>query len=417
MKHLTIQKRVLFAAMLSLFALGSAGAQTTSEHSSSAPRDELKQSLEDASRAAREGMDAARKALRAASAELKSKSANLRETKGDLEESIHRLVAVSLDSASTALDAVAKDVGPEVERVIARVDVNEIRDTVRRAMEDAERSSGYSFRMSTRDSNEKGNPYSARETREFKQTLSDGTQISRSSIRLLARDSEGRTRQELRQPDGTARIYINDPVAKRAYIIDPQRRTACIAKFDSDAINDCLKQTRGDWRPLGFTFSPGRDGIPIMTANDDIAFNVRANAKVIDLTDKDGAWSNRGGFSISSGQNAVPIPPTPPSPPTPPTRDSRVVREKNTTTYEGLRVEVDRTVETIPAGAMGNNRPIETVHERYYAPDLKMTVFSRRSDPRSGEFIYRMSDVKRGEPDASLFRIPSGFTETEGKSR
>jgi hypothetical protein len=44
-----------------------------------------------------------------------------------------------------------------------------------------------------------------------------------------------------------------------------------------------------------------------------------------------------------------------------------------------------------------------------------MNVFTRRSDPRSGESTYRMVDVKRSEPEISLFRVPVGFSETRGK--
>ena len=53
--------------------------------------------------------------------------------------------------------------------------------------------------------------------------------------------------------------------------------------------------------------------------------------------------------------------------------------------------------------------------ERYYSPELKMTVFSRRSDPRNGESIYRMTDIKRSEPDAALFRVPGGYSVSDGK--
>jgi hypothetical protein len=118
----------------------------------------------------------------------------------------------------------------------------------------------------------------------------------------------------------------------------------------------------------------------------------------------------------------VTTPPNPPTPPKPPlpgptTRDSKVVRENSTTTYEGLKVDVSRSVETIAVGVLGNNRPIESVFERYYSPDLKMTVYSKRSDPRSGESIYRMTEIKRSEPDANLFRVPAGFSEVEGKSK
>jgi hypothetical protein len=37
-------------------------------------------------------------------------------------------------------------------------------------------------------------------------------------------------------------------------------------------------------------------------------------------------------------------------------------------------------------------------------------VLSKRSDPRVGETVYRLTNVKRSEPDAALFQVPSGFT-------
>jgi hypothetical protein len=345
-----------------------------------------------------------------------------------------------LHQALSTLDAKTQTlVAEHAKDIVASVDVNEIRDTVRRAMEEASKAGSFSYRMSG-DEVQKGNPYSSRETREFKQTLGDGNVIARQSTRLLARDGEGRTRQELRQPDGTSRIFINDPVAKRSYIIDPQKRSACKAGFDKDAINDCFKQMRGDWKPLGFTFSPTNQGIPLMTANDDVKIHVSSNARVIDFTkDSRSESGSRGGAQSGSRSGVVPpVPPVPPAPPLPPlppmpgsltwsqssdgaaagtTRDSKVTRETSTTTYENLRVDVNRTVETIAVGALGNNRPLETVFERYYSPDLKMTVYSKRSDPRSGETIYRMTEIKRSEPDASLFRVPSGFSEIDGKSK
>ena len=90
------------------------------------------------------------------------------------------------------------------------------------------------------------------------QTLGDGTVISRQSTRLLARDREGWLHQELRQADGTARVYINDPVATEVLIMDPQKELACKAGFDKVAINDCFNQTKGDWKPLGFSFNSGK---------------------------------------------------------------------------------------------------------------------------------------------------------------
>ena len=67
------------------------------------------------------------------------------------------------------------------------------------------------------------------------------------------------------------------------------------------------------------------------------------------------------------------------------------------------------------AGAIGSSKAIESVYERYYAPELKLNVYAHRSDPRNGESVYRMLYVKRSEPDAQLFRAPVGYAITEGK--
>lgn len=67
-----------------------------------------------------------------------------------------------------------------------------------------------------------GQPYSAEEVAEWKQTLSDGTQISHptSNIKIF-RDSAGRTRTE------PGRIVeIHDVVAGYRYILDPANRVA-----------------------------------------------------------------------------------------------------------------------------------------------------------------------------------------------
>jgi hypothetical protein len=316
------------------------------------------------------------------------------------------------DAARVASDA--------AKAAAASVDVSEIRETVRRAMEEASRG-GVVYQMSG-ETPERGNPYSAREVREFKQTLADGTVISRQSTRLLARDSEGRTRQELRQPDGSARIFINDPVAKEAIIIDPQKRFACRAPFHKDAIYDCFSQLSADWKTLGFKFNASSTGgLGIMTAKDDVVFNVSPGAKIVDLTQSSDAtrwnkpWSNSGAPVAPPVPPVPPVAPVPPVPPVAPSNDGNIKRERSTQTYEGLRVYVERSVETIAAGAIGNSRAIESINERFYSPDLKMNVFSRRSDPRSGDAIYRMVDVKRSEPDISQFRVPAGLNESQGK--
>jgi hypothetical protein len=77
---------------------------------------------------------------------------------------------------------------------------------------------------------------------------------------------------------------------------------------------------------------------------------------------------------------------------------------------EGLQVEGTRTVNTIAAGEIGNERPIEIVHERWYSPELQALIMTRLSDPRMGETTFKISNIKRGEPHPSLFQVPSDYT-------
>ena len=89
----------------------------------------------------------------------------------------------------------------------------------------------------------KGAPYSADSVNETVQTLADGNRFFRKETARVYRDSEGRTRREMKVP-GIARIVgsgsgrtdyasaeretitISDPVAGVRYVLDPATRTA-----------------------------------------------------------------------------------------------------------------------------------------------------------------------------------------------
>ncbi len=77
---------------------------------------------------------------------------------------------------------------------------------------------------------------------------------------------------------------------------------------------------------------------------------------------------------------------------------------------EGVEAEGTRTTRTIPAGEIGNEQPIQIVSERWYSPELQVTVMTRQSDPRVGETIYRLTNIVRAEPAATLFQLPSDYT-------
>ncbi|MDT5293477.1 MAG: hypothetical protein QOJ76_357, partial [Acidobacteriota bacterium] len=65
------------------------------------------------------------------------------------------------------------------------------------------------------------------------------------------------------------------------------------------------------------------------------------------------------------------------------------------------------------AGELGNEQPINIVNERWYSPELQVVVLTRHSDPRFGETTYRLTNITRAEPAASLFQVPSDYTVKE----
>jgi hypothetical protein len=89
--------------------------------------------------------------------------------------------------------------------------------------------------------------------------------------------------------------------------------------------------------------------------------------------------------------------------------ESGVTTSLGSREFDGVRADGTQTTWTIPAGRIGNEKPIEIVSERWYSPELMIVVQTRHSDPRSGERIYRLENLKRGEPAAELFRLPSDF--------
>jgi hypothetical protein len=101
-----------------------------------------------------------------------------------------------------------------------------------------------------------------------------------------------------------------------------------------------------------------------------------------------------------------------------PALTSRVRAEKDTVKIEdlgqqslaGVLATGKRTTTTIPTGKIGNDQPITIVHEEWYSPDLKVVVKSTDSDPRSGDRTMELEGLTRGDPDPSLFHAPEGYT-------
>jgi len=84
--------------------------------------------------------------------------------------------------------------------------------------------------------------------------------------------------------------------------------------------------------------------------------------------------------------------------------DGTVKKESlGTQAINGVNAEGTRITHTVPAGQIGNDKPIQIVFERWYSPDLQIVVKSTRNDPRFGTTTYALSNVQRTEPAAALF--------------
>jgi hypothetical protein len=82
---------------------------------------------------------------------------------------------------------------------------------------------------------------------------------------------------------------------------------------------------------------------------------------------------------------------------------------------EGVNSEGTKYVTTIDAGAIGNDRPIQSVTEKWFSPELQITMLLRHTDPRMGEEVSKVVNVNRSEPAAYLFQVPAGYQMVDQK--
>jgi hypothetical protein len=83
----------------------------------------------------------------------------------------------------------------------------------------------------------------------------------------------------------------------------------------------------------------------------------------------------------------------------------------------GVMSKGSQHVETIPVGAIGNSRPIQTSRVTWVSTDLKVPVQIKSSDPRFGTTEMNLTNIVQTEPSASLFMVPPGYTMKSGGAR
>lgn len=250
----------------------------------------------------------------------------------------------------------------------------------------------------------KGAPYSAEAVTETIQTLGDGNRIVNRMSSMIYRDSEGRTRREQslkglgilgagEEPFKT--IFINDPVAGVTFALDSRSHTA----HKSVPFTFQLNTKKGEGQQFEFKVPPGgASGNMIVTAPLAGLPGPRGEHPPVDqFTLRTEAGVGETFVFRSKAGNA-----------------NEVKEQLGKQNIEGVEAEGTRTTVTIPAGEIGNERPIEIVSERWYSPELQLVVMTRHSDPRTGETTYKLTNINRSEPAKSLFEVPSDYTVKEG---
>jgi len=237
----------------------------------------------------------------------------------------------------------------------------------------------------------KGAPYTADAVTETTQTLSDGNRITRKSTSTVYRDSQGRTRREETMSavgpwaaagEQMKTIFIQDPVAGVSYHLDPQAHIA--HKLPMGKMGFVMAGAGG----------PGGPGGPRVIA---MQRTVTAQALAPDAAAAGKAVT----VSVEGPVDGPAIKVAKPDVKT---------EALGKRTIEGVEAEGSRSTITLPEGAIGNERPIASVSERWYSSELQSVVMSKRSDPRFGDTTYQLVNVQRGEQPPSLFEVPSDYT-------
>jgi len=90
-------------------------------------------------------------------------------------------------------------------------------------------------------------------------------------------------------------------------------------------------------------------------------------------------------------------------------RDQGERKSLGTRDFDGIKATGTQTTHTIAAGTIGNEKPIVITSERWFSPELQLVIYARTFDPRAGETSYRLTNLKRGEPPADLFKVPADY--------
>jgi hypothetical protein len=208
-----------------------------------------------------------------------------------------------------------------------------------------------------------GAPFSAVEVLTIQEKFADGNSVNTTTSTPRARDSQGRTyMSETVTPPASSgkpaytRITINDPVAGYRYELNSSTMIAVQSRIPN------MRPAP----PSSTTASGNRTARTAPAATP-------------------GTETRRNGAVVTTSS-------------------------LGTVSMNGVAATHTLITEVIPAGAIGNAQAITTTRTTYVSPDLKMPVQIKTSDPRFGSSDMELTNISTGEPSASLFTVPGGYT-------
>jgi hypothetical protein len=212
-------------------------------------------------------------------------------------------------------------------------------------------------------------PYTAEYKITREKTLADGSTITRESTEIVVLDSQGR------RMTATTTIPLSGDQAPATHV----------------SVFDPVARTNSNWSVPGQKATVMQMPVPVIEHTSGASYGTSAALPSCLET----ATSS----TLVSSTYASGVP-----------REKPTVEDLGTDTFYGVEAHGRRTTRTIPAGAIGNNEPLQRVDERWTAcgfRDLLVRVVS--DDPQTGKMTKELSGFNQSDPDIGVFQPPAGY--------
>jgi hypothetical protein len=233
-----------------------------------------------------------------------------------------------------------------------------------------------------------GLPFSADTIYQTDQFLADGNHIHSEVHGKMFRDSEGRTRIETEVPfhgPEKLHIHISDPVENGFIDLDTEKKTALVHDFGNASANEIRPPQPTRPATAAAAIAPG--ALAPLTRPTALATTAAAPAATAALTKdrRDPQDSSEEAGSTDLGTMEI----------------------------EGFTARGTRYIAMIPAGQLGNDKPMTNTTERWYSEDLKIELMTKSVSPQSGTHVHKLVNIRIGDPDPLLFQVPADYTVQE----